>query len=367
MSFPGAIQKNRADRDNLTPPPEELSDEEVAIKPNERPLFALVLTPTRELAVQVRDHIKTAAKYTGIKVAAIFGGLAVVKQERLLKGCPEIVVATPGRLWELLKEGNQHLGKIDDIHFLVIDETDRMVEKGHFEELKLLMERINRNVTKKAHRQNFIFSATLTMVHDIPDHLKKKNMNRRKKIEGISVEQKTKSLIDGLGISQPKIVDITQSQGTAESLTECRIVCSIKEKDYYLYYFLQKHPGRTIVFCNSIDCVRRLHNLFSLLGCRPLPLHANMIQKQRLKNLERFRDNEDSFLVATDVAARGLDIPKVEHVIHYQVPRTSENYVHRSGRTARANREGIAVLLMEPGEAKNYEKLCKTLKRSENL
>lgn len=251
--------------------------------------------------------------------------------------------------------------------FLVIDETDRMVEKGHFEELKLLVERLNMNVTKKGHRQNFIFSATLTLVHDIPDHLKVKNANRRKKYKSVGVDEKLKQFIDGLGISQPKVVDITKDQGTAESLTECRIVCPIVDKDYYLYYFLQKHPGRTIVFCNSIDCVRRLANLFSLLGCHPLPLHANMIQKQRLKNLERFRDMADSLLVATDVAARGLDIPKVDHVIHYQVPRTSENYVHRSGRTARANTEGITVLLMEPGELKYYNKMCKTLNRCKLL
>lgn len=90
-----------------------------------------------------------------------------------------------------------------------------------------------------------------------------------------------------------------------------------------------------------------------------------MVQKQRLKNLERFRDNPNGFLIATDVAARGLDIPNVEHVIHYQVPRTSENYVHRSGRTARANKNGITVMLMEPGEVKNYVKLYKTLDRCE--
>lgn len=239
-----------------------------------------------------------------------------------------------------------------------------MVEKGHFEEVKLLMERLNRDESKKSKRQNFIFSATLTLVHDIPNHLRMKNVSRRKKFESVSANDKLKQFIYGLGISQPKIVDITKKEGTAEKLTECRIVCELTEKDYYLYYFLQQHPGRTIVFCNSIDCVRRLGNLFDLLQCKTLPLHANMIQKQRLKNLERFRDSKDALLIATDVAARGLDIPNVDHVIHYQVPRTSENYIHRSGRTARANTEGITVLLMEPGEMRYYKMLCKTLNRS---
>lgn len=139
------------------------------------------------------------------------------------------------------------------------------------------------------------------------------------------------------------------------------------QKDYYLYYFIQRHPGRTIVFCNSIDCVRRLSTLFGLLDCNPMALHASMIQKQRLKNLERFTKDENGLLIATDVAARGLDIPRVQHVIHYQVPRTSENYVHRSGRTARANQDGITVMFMEPGEVKTYLKLCKTLDRSKFL
>lgn len=172
------------ERDNLTPPPEELgdypeieeSDNEIAQKPEkeDKPLYALVLTPTRELAVQVRDHIASVAKYTGIKVAAIFGGLSAVKQQRVLNMCPEIVVATPGRLWELIESDNSHLKKMDDISFLVIDETDRMVEKGHFEELQMLLKRLNTDQSKVETRQNFIFSATLTLVHDLPDHLQSK-------------------------------------------------------------------------------------------------------------------------------------------------------------------------------------------------
>ncbi|XP_075165605.1 ATP-dependent RNA helicase DDX24 [Haematobia irritans] len=344
----------------------DMSDNEEK-EDNQNPLYALVLTPTRELAVQVKDHLVTAAKYTGIKIAAIFGGLSVAKQERLLSKQPEIVVATPGRFWELYQQDNKHLRNLEDISFLVIDETDRMVEKGHFEELRSLLKLLNDNEEKKQSRQNFVFSATLTLVHDLPEHLQKKNFGKKPRFIKQTSEVKIQSLIDELGISQPKIVDITRSQQTAQNLTECRLICPLDQKDYYLYYFVHRHPGRTIVFCNSIDCVKRLANLFGLLQCEPLPLHANMIQKQRLKNLERFRDNPCGLLIATDVAARGLDIPNVEHVIHYQVPRTSENYVHRSGRTARANKDGITVMFMEPGEVKSYVKLYKTLERTEDL
>ncbi|XP_034478106.1 ATP-dependent RNA helicase DDX24 [Drosophila innubila] len=365
------------DNHELTPPPEELdyvpgasdddSDAEENSLSKRRPLYALVLTPTRELAVQVKNHLVAAAKYTDIRVAAIFGGLSVAKQERVLRQCPEIVVATPGRLWELFVQGNQHLNKIENVSFLCIDETDRMVEKGHFEELRSLLKVLNADEDRKKLRQNFVFSATLTLVHDLPEHMQKRNVGKRPKFTKQTVDQKIESLIEELGISQPKIVDITSSQQTSHTLTESRLLCAIDEKDYYLYYFVQRHPGRTIVFCNSIDCVKRLATLFGLLDCNPLPLHANMIQKQRLKNLERFRDSPMGLLIATDVAARGLDIPNVEHVIHYQVPRTSENYVHRSGRTARANKHGITVMFMEPGEVRSYVKLYKTLERTEDL
>ncbi|KAG4074022.1 hypothetical protein HA402_014227 [Bradysia odoriphaga] len=373
---PKPDRKKRNERENLTPPPDEInnfpSDDENG-DPNDHqkgdanPLYALVLTPTRELAVQVKDHLVAVAKYTGIKVAAVFGGMAQVKQERVLSKCPEIVVATPGRLWELLSLGNEHLNKMENISFLVIDETDRMIEKGHFEELTLLLDRLNADPVKKARRQNFIFSATLTMVHELPSYIKSKNVGKKSKAQKQTSEQKIQMLIDHLGISQPKIVDVTKKSGTADKLTECRIICDLEQKDLYLYYFLQRHPGRTIVFCNSIDCVKRLGQLFNLLNCQPRPLHAQMNQRQRLKNLEKFTASPTGLLIATDVAARGLDIPNVQHVIHYQVPRTTENYVHRSGRTARANNEGITVLIMEPGEVKNYVKLCRTLQRAEDL
>ncbi|XP_045455679.1 ATP-dependent RNA helicase DDX24 [Melitaea cinxia] len=338
-----------------------------------KPLYALILTPTRELAIQISRHLIAAAKYTGIKVATIVGGMAAVKQERVLKSGPEIVVATPGRLWELLNQGQPHLQQLPMVKFLAIDETDRMIERGHFDELQPLLERLNSDESHKNSRQNFVFSATLTLVHDLPGHMKGKKVTRRgkiinRKVEKMTPQQKIKRLINMIGMTDPKVVDITtQNLGTAETLTECRIACSMDQKDAYLYYILKRHPGRTIVFCNSIGSVKRLAQLLSLLKCQPLPLHANMPQRQRLKNLERFRDDPQGVLVATDVAARGLDIPDVDHVIHYQVPKTAENYVHRSGRTARATKEGLTILMMEPAEAYNYAKLCRTLNKTSEI
>jgi len=235
-----------------------------------------------------------------------------------------------------------------------------MGEKGHFDELQKLLEMMRAEGTGS--RQNFVMSATLSFVHKPPTY----NKGKRKKQK--SAKEKMQELMEFVGVSERrKVVDITRKVGTAESLTESLIHCSLEEKDCYLYYFLKTHKGRTVVFCNSIDCVRRLANLFSYLDTKPLPLHAQLHQKQRLKNLERFTSSTDGLLIATDVAARGLDIPDIQHVIHYQVPRTSESYIHRSGRTARASKSGLSVLLVDPSETNLYKKLCLTLSRSADL
>ncbi|XP_068874253.1 ATP-dependent RNA helicase DDX24 [Aphelocoma coerulescens] len=327
-----------------------------------RPLLGLVLTPTRELAVQVKHHIDAVAKFTGIKTAILVGGMAAQKQERVLNRKPEIVIATPGRLWELVKERHPHLSNLRQLRCLVIDEADRMVEKGHFLELSQLLEILN-DSQYNPRRQTFVFSATLTLVHQTPTRvLQKKNAKKMDK------KTKLELLMEKVGIrGKPKVIDLTRKEATVETLTETRIHCNTNEKDYYLYYFLLQYPGRTMVFANSIDCVKRLSSLLTILNCDPLPLHANMHQKQRLKNLERFAERESCVLLTTDVAARGLDIPNVQHVIHYQVPRTSELYVHRSGRTARAASEGLSLLLIGPEDLINFRKIYKTLEKSEEL
>ncbi|KAJ8288914.1 hypothetical protein COCON_G00015730 [Conger conger] len=326
-----------------------------------QPLLGLVLTPTRELAVQVKHHIDAVAQFTGIKTAIVVGGMAPQKQNRLLNRRPEIVIATPGRLWEMIKERHPHLLNLRRLRCLVIDEADRMVEKGHFAELENLLEMLN-NAQYNPERQTFVFSATLTMVHKAPTRIlqkKSKKLDQRSKLE---------ILMEKVGIrAKPKVIDLTRKETTVETLTETRIHCDKDDKDFYLYYFLLQYPGRTMVFANSIDCIKRLSSLLTILDCTPLPLHANMHQKQRLKNLERFAERDRCVLLTTDVAARGLDIPNVQHVIHYQVPRTSETYVHRSGRTARAAKEGLSLLLIGPDDVVNFKKIYRTLEKEEEL
>ncbi|XP_061468020.1 ATP-dependent RNA helicase DDX24 [Rhineura floridana] len=326
------------------------------------PLLGLVLTPTRELAVQVKHHIDAVNKFTGILTAILVGGMAPQKQQRVLKRKPEIVIATPGRLWELIQEKQPHLSSLRQLRCLVIDEADRMVERGHFLELSQLLEMLS-DSQYNPKRQTFVFSATLTLIHQAPARVFQKK-------KAIRIDKKTKleMLMQKMGIKgKPKVIDLTRKEATVETLTETRIHCDTEEKDYYLYYFLLQYPGRTMVFANSIDCIKRLTALLTILDCNLLPLHANMHQKQRLKNLERFAERNSCALLTTDVAARGLDIPHVQHVIHYQVPRTSEIYVHRSGRTARASNEGLSLLLIGPNDMMNFKRIYKTLEKNEEL
>ncbi|XP_053331655.1 ATP-dependent RNA helicase DDX24 [Spea bombifrons] len=327
-----------------------------------RPLLGLVVAPTRELAVQVKHHIDAVARFTGIKTAIIVGGMAAQKQERVLNRRPEIVIATPGRVWELIKEKHPHLSNLRQLRCLVVDEADRMVEKGHYAELSQLLELLS-DVHFNPKRQTFVFSATLTLIHQAPTRLlQKKNFKKMDK------DSKLESLMRKIGMkSKPKVIDLTRKQATVETLTETKIHCTNDEKDFYLYYFLLQYTGRTMVFANSIDCIKRLCSLLTILDCNPLTLHANMHQKQRLKNLERFAERESCILLTTDVAARGLDIPNIQHVLHYQVPRTSETYVHRSGRTARASSDGLSLLLIGPDDVLNFKKICRTLNKNEDL
>ncbi|XP_052594815.1 ATP-dependent RNA helicase DDX24 isoform X2 [Peromyscus californicus insignis] len=327
-----------------------------------RPLLGLVLTPTRELAVQVRQHIDAVARFTGIKTAILVGGMSMQKQQRMLNRHPEIVIATPGRLWELVKEKHPHLSNLRQLRCLVIDEADRMVEKGHFAELSQLLELLN-DSQYNPNRQTLVFSATLTLVHQAPARILHK-----KHVKKIDKTAKLDLLMQKIGLrGKPKVIDLTRNEGTVETLTETKIHCETDEKDLYLYYFLMQYPGRSLVFANSISCIKRLSGLLKVLDIMPLTLHACMHQKQRLRNLEQFARLEDCVLLATDVAARGLDIPKVQHVIHYQVPRTSEIYIHRSGRTARATSEGLSLMLIGPEDVINFKKIYKTLKKDEDI
>jgi ATP-dependent RNA helicase DDX24/MAK5 len=337
---------------------------------NETNVTGLILVPTRELALQVSNHLKEASKHMQVYITTIMGGMSTHKQERLIQKTPDIVVATPGRLWQLISEHQEFAGKLGKVKYLVLDEADRMLEQGHFKHLDdilgtITVKRLSEIEQAALKRQTFVFSAT--MVNDI--HSAKKHKKQSKKSGPNDQNALFDALLSKIEFrNQPVYVNLSKETTTASGILESKIECTTKqEKDMMLYYLLTRYTGKSIVFVNSIDAIRRLVPIFSKIREGIVGLHAEMQQKQRLKNLERFTASSNGVLISSDVAARGLDIPLVDHVIHYQIPRQTDTYVHRSGRTARANREGVSVMLVAPEDNNQYRKLCHALGKQDGL
>ncbi|KAJ7556183.1 hypothetical protein O6H91_05G073100 [Diphasiastrum complanatum] len=368
-------------------------------------LRALIVTPTRELALQqICDHLRSVAKFTNIKVVSLVGGMSTQKQQRLLKGKPPIIVGTPGRLWELMSSGESHLHELQYLSFFVLDEADRMVEKGHFHELQSIIDMLpqsNKHVPEllsagaddtllnydnmrdpetkystsihnelrvpRKRRQTLVFSATLSL----PPGFKKKLKTGVRLSQSVSgkAEYSVAYLSEKAGVShKAAVIDLTSTAIVAAKLEESVLECREEEKDIYLYYILKVHGrGRTIVFCTSISALRRVSSILRFLQVSCWSLHAQMQQRQRLKAMDRFREKDDCVLVATDVAARGLDIPDIRTVVHYQLPHAAEMYVHRSGRTARALKDGCSIALISPSDKSKFSVLCSTLPKMKML
>ena len=231
-----------------------------------------------------------------------------------------------------------------------------MLEHGHFQELSEIIDLVNKNKTGK--QQKFLFSATLTL----PSYLKQSKWKKQQRKSEMQI------LVNKVDLnSKAKVIDLTTKSVTVSSLKQFKVMCTNEDKELYLVYFLLSHSGRTIIFVNSIACIRRLYSLLTLLGKEPLQLHAGKQQRQRLKFLDQFIKNEQGLLIATDVAARGLDIPKVKNIIHFQLPVDPKIYIHRSGRTARAKQEGVSFILEGPEDFRNYKKILQILKLNEDI
>lgn len=342
------------------------------------PLRALIITPTRELAKQVCSHIREAAKNMNIGVESLIGGMSVQKQERILKRRPEIVVGTPGRLWERMIGGNEHLTELHSLSFFVLDEADKMIETGHFKDLQNIIDMLPTahnydeqsssssqscgTTPKQKKRQTFVFSATLALSDDFHKKLKRPSISKSAAVEDISSIQK---LSERAGIRpNAAIVDLTTQNIVADKVEESFIECREEDKDAYLYYILSVHgQGQTIVFATSIAALRHISSLLRILGVNALTCHGEMQQKARIKAVERFSNDVNGVLVATDVAARGLDIPGIRTVIHYQLPHSADVYIHRSGRTARASSDGCSIALISSKDKAKFISLCKSMKK----
>ncbi|CCC71900.1 hypothetical protein NCAS_0I02320 [Naumovozyma castellii] len=332
--------------------------------------IALIFTPTRELAQQVTKHLQNISKLflknSQYSILSLTGGLSIQKQERLLKydNSGKIVIATPGRFLELLEKNNELVERFAQIDTLVLDEADRLLQDGHFDEfekiLKYLGQKRKEMKLKNTYWQTMIYSATFSI--DLFDKLANSSWKSNKKVKQYDSEMETvlHHLMNKIHFkSKPILIDMNPNQKISSQIKESLIECAPTERDLYCYYFITMFPGTTLIFCNAIESVKKLSVMLNILGVSCLQIHSSMTQKNRLRNLEKYEEQsvknnalgKATVLIASDVAARGLDIPNIKHVIHYHLPRSADVYIHRSGRTARANNEGVSVMVCSPQES----------------
>jgi ATP-dependent RNA helicase DeaD len=287
-------------------------------KGGRRRIRGLVLVPTRELAMQVAEAIHKYARGTALSVVPVYGGASMIQQLRALERGADIIVATPGRALDHLKRGSLALG---DVEMLVLDEADEMLDMGFADDLDAILE------ATPGGRQTALFSAT------IPPRI-------------LSIAQRH--------LTSPERITIAREKTAAGKLPRVRQVAYVvarPHKRLALQRVLDSEsPSSALVFCRTRIEVDTLVETLNAHGYRAEALHGGMQQRQRDAVMNRFRSAKADLLVATDVAARGLDIEQLSHVFNYDLPSAPEAYVHRIGRTGRAGREGTAITLVEPRE-----------------
>ncbi len=295
-----------------------------------RRVRGLVLVPTRELAMQVAEAIHRYGRGLGARVLPIYGGQPMAQQLRVLQRGVDVVVATPGRALDHLRRGSL---SFENVRYLVLDEADEMLDMGFADELEALL------AAMPAARQTSLFSATMA-----------------RRILSIAHKHLREPL-------QVKIATEAPVAGATARVRELAFVVQRRHKAAALGRVLDmESPTATIVFCRTRTEVDELTETLSSRGYRAEALHGGFSQEQRDRVLRRFRDGATDVLVATDVAARGLDIEHVSHVVNYDLPSSPDAYVHRVGRTGRAGREGVALTFVEPREHRllhNIEQLTK--------
>lgn len=297
------------------------------------PLFCVVLVPTRELAHQISEQFQALGSGMGVRCAVIIGGEDIMKQSLALSRKPHVIVATPGRLLD-------HLEKTKGFHlrglkFLVLDEADRLLDMDFKEPISRILGVIPRQ------RRTFLFSATPS-----------------KEVESLQ----------RASLCNPVRVSVSSKITTVETLLEYYVFLPLKHKDATLVYLLNEFAGKSvIVFVNTKDEGTRIPLMLESLGFGAAPINGNMTQSARLGALNKFKSRSKTILVATNVAARGLDIPAVDVVINYSVPDNAADYVHRVGRTARAGRSGKAITFAAQYDVMRYQTIEKEVHGDKQL
>ncbi len=289
-------------------------------------LSAIILTPTRELAVQVGKHLKDLmGKNIKIKSAVLIGGDSIKKQIEIIKQNPRIFIGTPGRI-------NDHISRktlnLKNINILVLDETDRMLDLGFIEQIQKILS----TLPKK--KQTLLFTATL------PKNIK--SLSDRYLFKPVKISLETKENI--LKNIEHNIINIKQANKYETLLEE-----------------LYTRKGSILVFMKTKHSSKKIHLKLQKEGLSVNAIHGNVRQSKRLNILNKFRNQKFTILVATDVAARGLDIPHIEHVINYDLPQRIEDYIHRIGRTARAGNKGSALSFISENDQNTWKNICKLI------
>ena len=285
----------------------------------------LVLAPTRELAVQIEDEIHGLAYHTTVTSAAVYGGVEMGIQERALKAGVDIIVATPGRLMDHMRQQNADLSAVE---LLVLDEADRMMDMGFWPDVRRIISAL------PGARQTLLFSATM------PDEVVR----------------------DAIEITRhAKFVQVGQRSAPPKSITHLVEAVPSSGKVKWLIEHLRRPEGPVLIFMRTKIGAERLARTLAAAGVRCTALHADRSQDQRRKAVEGFKGGKYNVLVATDVAARGLDIDAIHTVINYEVPDSPDAYVHRVGRTGRADEVGQAITLVAPEERGALAYLAKSV------
>ena len=287
----------------------------------------LVVTPTRELAIQIDESFNTYGKYTNIRSMVIFGGVSQVPQVDQLKKGIDILIATPGRLLDLHKQGFIDL---DHLHFLVLDEADQMLDMGFINDVKKIVKLTPDN------RQTLLFSATMPMaIRELADTF----------------------------LTKPKYVSVTPASSTAETVNQKVYFVGKEDKRKLLYHIIRNDKiNNVLVFSRTKHGADNVVKALKKNNVTAEAIHGDKSQNARQRVLEAFKNKEISVLVATDIAARGIDIESLPFVINFDIPNISETYVHRIGRTGRAGNSGLAISFCAKDELPYWKDIQKLIK-----
>lgn len=278
-------------------------------------LSCLVMVPTRELALQITEVFQSIAKHTRVNVACVFGGVEQDAQISRLKSGIDVLVATPGRMFDLASQG---FISLDQIKTLVLDEADHMLALGFIKDIRQLIHKLPRK------RQTLFFSATInTEIKDLAYSL----------------------------VTNPIRIEISPKNPVAKNVTHSVAFISMDDKRFFLERLINENAGsKILVFVRTRVRAERVFKALERVNIKSLTIHGAKDQQDRLSVMSRFKSGETTVLIATDVSARGIDIPDVDFVVNYDLPEIAENYVHRVGRTGRGMKKGIAVSFCSPEE-----------------